>query len=186
MQQRLSIHALVCKAWAAAAAKVTESIDLTVRVHTPNINGLQPWLNQHAGQLASLCLNQQCYPSLELQLPCADLTQLLTLQLNQVYVKLPPALDPAAEPAAAAGASNASSGAGSSTDAGTKPNTPLLPALQLLELRGCKLDTVADMLQLAYSTALTSLKLQDVDFAASDWRSLFQAGFQDRLNAGMA
>lgn len=66
---------------------------------------------------------------------------------------------------AAATGSGTNNSAEAGGDAGAASSQTLLPAMQQLELRRCELDTLGVLLQLAQSTALTSLQLQYLDIA---------------------
>lgn len=142
----------------AAATRVTDSIELTSKQRI-KLSSLQPWLHQHAEQLTTLHLDQEKYKPTKLYLPCGKLTKLQALRLNTLHVKLLPA--------------------SSSSSSSKGRNRPLLPALQQLELCRCQLDTLEGLLQLARSTALTSLQLHCLDIADS------QGDADDRkLNTG--
>lgn len=53
-QQRLTHCALVCRAWASAAAVATIHVERELTASTQS--AIQDWLQQHAGQLLSLQL----------------------------------------------------------------------------------------------------------------------------------
>mgnify|MGYP001811122859 CR=1 FL=1 len=184
-QQRLSQCVLVCQHFAAAAVLATGSISICSRrsccnssckqrVHLPKskVPALQAWIGQHAGQLVniSFCGKQQ------LQLPCADLLQLTSLELDGQMLLLQ---DTGSTSTHAAGSSSTCAArvllrsgrkkkvAGPARQhlapvAGQRNSTPmqqLLPKLQQLDLSECKLRSVQPLLQLSRLTSLTSLNL---------------------------
>ena len=178
-QQRLSQCVLVCQHFAAAAVLATGSISICSRrsccnssckqrVHLPKskVPALQAWIGQHAGQLVniSFCGKQQ------LQLPCADLLQLTSLELDGQMLLLQ---DTASTSTGAAGMLLRSGRKKTAADParlraapavgqhGSNPTPQLLPKLQRLELSRCELSSVQPLLQLSRLTSLTSLNLGD-------------------------
>lgn len=97
--QRLRSCALVCKAWALAAAAATRSVTLIGSAATDvALKGLEAWLEQHSSNLSSLEVEVElphgphndwaslsacsCSVTTQFQLPCAALVQLTSLSLG--------------------------------------------------------------------------------------------------------
>jgi hypothetical protein len=188
-QQRLSQCALVCQHFAAAAAIATNSISIcnrrrcygsscTGRHRLPDskLPALQAWTQQHAGQLVSIsfCGKHQ------LQLPCADLLQLTSLELAGQMLLLQDSVNMHAADSTSTGAAGMLLRSGRTKSVtgparqrpasaeGQRSNTvmqQLLPKLQRLELSECKLGGEQQLQQLSTLTSLTSLKLGSMTLA---------------------
>jgi hypothetical protein len=183
-QQRLQQCALVCKAWASAAALATIHIQQTFPAEGHSIPALERWLQQHARQLESLQLthSSRSPESLDeftdeelslrvwntkhsLQLPWAKLSKLQHLQLDRFKLTLPGEGD-SSSISLGAGASSSSSSSSSSCGQDTYYPAPLLlPRLQQLQLSKVELVSSSSLLQLAGVPGLTSLKLLDNSFS---------------------
>lgn len=162
---RLGTCAGVCKAWAAAAVRVTSSLQFAMQGDegVQRFPQLQSWLIQSDQQLTSLQISQRDdrvagFGWLRdigigtLQLPCCNLGQLQELSLEYLRLEL---VDGAAGAGAAsawlpsssgtAGAAAAAPNASTAHGAGVAyPMTrPLLPALQRLRLHHCYLHCMA-------------------------------------------
>jgi hypothetical protein len=164
-QQRLQQCALVCKAWASAAALATAHVEQKFKPDQ-DISAFEGWLQQHAGQFESLQLsNGRWGEKHDLQLPWAKLAQLQHLQLEGFNIKLPGEEESSGStPSAGAGPSSSSSGEGTHT-----PAPLLLPCLQHLQLSGVELSSISSLLQLAGAAQLTSLRTNDISFAQFDY-----------------
>jgi hypothetical protein len=166
-QQRLQQCALVCKAWASAAAVATVHVEQKYKP-AQTIPAIGSWLRQHAAQLESLQLSyrgRQRQP----QLPWAKLAKLQRLQLWGFALSLPGERD--------------SSGSGSSGEDTRSPAPLLLPSLQHLELVGVELISVSSLLQLAASApGLTSLKIDHISFAQVQFDSGALNPFTDGID----
>ena len=79
---RLSRAALVCKAWAAAAAAATTVITLK-RVNAATAAGLSSWLQQHGrGAVEAIRVPTNRNDLVQIQLPCDGLAKLCILHLH--------------------------------------------------------------------------------------------------------
>jgi len=90
LKQRMSSCALVCTAWASAAAAATTTVTLSKHSCTPEkVAALHSWVCQHAQQLASVQVAQHM-PDRRHPFPlrCAQLKKLHTLQLHMCNVAL--------------------------------------------------------------------------------------------------
>jgi len=149
LTERLIVCALVSKAWADAAARVSVRIDHAVPLE--NFPALVPWLEQHAHRLCSL------QPPLEsgcgmLQLPLLQLpTSLQSLDcLHLQHLNL--ALQ-------APQHSTAADGSIAAADL-----VALLPQLRELKLNRCKVDSLDSILSLTQARSITRLELCSVSF----------------------
>jgi hypothetical protein len=151
-QQRLQPCALVCKAWASAAALATAHVELK-RTRGQTISAFNSWLQQHAGQLESLQLSYVQGvedEQLGLQLPLGKLAKLQRLELEGFKILLPGECD---------------SSSSTEEDAPTSA-APLLPnSLQHLQLYSVQFISISSLLKLAGVPGLTSLKTKDISFA---------------------
>lgn len=159
LQQRMQSCAVVCSTWAAAAAMATTKIDLQL---TPaKVPALHAWLGsgQRAQQLVSFALQRPYgWRETQMQLACAGLVQLTSLELDGIAPLLPCA-GMARAPRAAMRSSNSSSGADVSS-AG-------LPKLVRLRLRALQLASTTALLQLSSLARLTQLGLSSVSLPSS-------------------
>jgi hypothetical protein len=156
-QQRLQQCALVCKAWASAAALATVHVERHLK-EGQTFRGFHSWLDKYAGQLVSLQLTYSHWRKhLVLQLPLfARFTKLQWLELEGFKLLLP--------------------GEGDSISIirrGRDYVPPLLlPSLQHLQLTRVHLVSSSSLLQLAAEApGLTSLKTSDSSFGQPAYRS---------------
>lgn len=185
-QHRLSQCALVCQHFAAAAAIATSSISICSRrccyystcterdcIPSSKLPLLQAWVEQHAGQLTSIsyCGKHQ------LQLPCAGLLQLVSLELEGQMLLQEDSASTSTH--AAGGTSTGAAGmllrSGKKKSVGQCSSTPmqqLLPKLQRLELSRCELSSVQPLEQLSRLTSLTSLNLGSLTLAIPTGQSV--------------
>jgi hypothetical protein len=165
-QQRLQHCALVCKAWASAAALATVNVEQTFKAEGQAILAFKSWLQKHAGHLESLQLSYSAVcEKLELQLPWAQLAKLQRLQLQGFELSLPGEEDSSISSGSTA---CAAAGASSTSNLGEGTHGPahlLLPCLQQLQLFKVQLVSTSSLLQLAGVPGLTSLKTKEVSFA---------------------
>lgn len=156
-QQRLQHCALVSSTWASAAYLATDSISL--KDAPAQLPSLQSWLKQHAQQLVSLQVQQDpSTDSAQLQLPCADLPSLQSLQLSGVVpcLQLPGVQDVSGSPACV------------STEASCNVSTALcrlsmpLPRLASVSLACCDCSN-STIQQLSSIASITSLELSSID-----------------------
>jgi hypothetical protein len=134
---RLASCARVCKSWAEAAAAATIRVYASYGRHEC-VSALEPWLEQHAGQLVSLTVQVSCFNSAApFHLPFFKLQQLSRLDLQGVKVLENPAAD--------SGSSNTGA-------------APGLGKLRELKLHRCKFSHDA-LLQLAQLSAVTKFEL---------------------------
>jgi hypothetical protein len=164
LQQLLTSCALVCRAWAAAAATFTTEIDVLFKRSNHCVQ-LQDWLAQHGCVLVALTAQHSpCAQSISThpwRLPVLQLMQLHSLNLSRVKAQL-----------SAQGASTCSStrcslgssgglthtGASSSSSAGRAAAAAIgLPQLQELALCDCDLNLQL-MSQLLSATTPTKLR----------------------------
>lgn len=85
-QHRLNAR-LVCSGWAAAASAATEEICID-SLPAAKLPPLQLWLQKHGGHLKHLYLRAPTGECSQLQLPCAALTSLSSLQVHNVKLQL--------------------------------------------------------------------------------------------------
>lgn len=157
-QQRLSQCALVCRRWAAAATAVTTAATVSI-VHKnlceTKLTALNLWIAQHGTQASSLDLRWCCYPPPDgpLQLPCAGLPHLASLNLAslQVDLQLP---DPQQQTSSVSG----NAGSSSSSKSG-RVAASVLPALRELQLSECSFTSSAALMQLPQLPCVTRLSL---------------------------
>jgi hypothetical protein len=148
-QQRLQQCALVCKAWASAAAVATIHVQQQLKPGQATL-AFESWLQKYAGQLESLelsCSGWNTQPQLRL----CKLAKLQRLQLQGFEVLLPRPEE------------------GSSAGAGTNSPAPLLPSLQHLELSSVQLVSSSSLLQLAAVAGLTSLRSRGMRIAQAEF-----------------
>jgi len=178
LRERLSC-ALVCKAWAAAAALTTADLEAELG-SCIRWEHLQEWLHQHAAQVSSIRFNHHGQHSQLLQLPCSRLTKLRGLFVNSMTIRLQelpggPSIEltdedcssfssscaissavTAADPAAHADSSAANS-VSSAAAAGSRACC-ILPQLQHLEIFSCSI-ALDHLLQLSRATSMTRLDI---------------------------
>lgn len=175
LRERLGC-ALVCKAWAAAAALTTADLEAELG-SCIRWEHVQEWLHQHAAQVSSIRFNHHGQHSQVLQLPCSRLAKLQKLFVNSMTIRLQElpggpsieltdedcstfstscAVSSAAEPAAQAD-SNPADRIGSAAAAGSGACC-ILPELQHLEIFSCSI-ALDHLLQLSRATSLTRLDI---------------------------
>jgi len=169
LQQRLRDCALVCQAWAAAAAMATTSIsssDLTAE----QLPLLQAWIEQHGQGLVSLELGVSQRQA-ELQLPCPKQVQLTRLHLT------------ACEPCLQLPISSSSCMVGPTPDMGPCASTTVyagqgvllpMPRLQSVKIAACVLSSPTTLLQLRSLMSITELRLVDIKLNPSCGQPLQQ------------
>jgi hypothetical protein len=163
-QQRLTQAALVCRAWAPAAAQATVHVQHNLQPDLDAVAALESWLAVHAGQLLSLKLTwprgQTDHPHSKLQLPLDKLAKLQHLQLEGFNLQLP---GEGAIPGSSPGAGSEDSSSGDSSSGGSSHAAqPTLSSLQHLELSRCRLASVSSLLQITRAPQLTNLKLEAI------------------------
>lgn len=147
--------ALVGRAWKDAALQVTTELEASITPSTAA--GLQTCVQQHGKQLVSMRVTRThgyVGPAPRLDLPWTSLSRLQVLILKHVSL---PEVTTSTDMKLDDGSSNSRSRRSSRS---IRP-TPLLPNLQQLELKSCSMPSVDTFMQLAASTALTSLKAYD-------------------------
>jgi hypothetical protein len=135
-RKRLTSCASVCKSWAEAAAAATIKLDASF-ARRRRVSALEPWLEQHAGQLVSLKVRARYYKAAPFHLPFFKLQQLSRLDLEGVKVLQNPAAD--------SGSSNTGA-------------APGLGKLREVKLHRCKFSHDA-LLQLAQLSAVTKFEV---------------------------
>lgn len=164
MEQRLGQCALVCQLWAVAAAQATTSIECCITSSTRE--SLEAWLEQHATHLVSLKLTScpiKDFDMPELQLPClAKLSGLQHLSAFRCTLQF-------------AGASQQQSddpdiipNSSSSMELDGLPlaSPPLMPHVQELHLRSCRLPSIYSVVDLlAAAPNLTTVVVNCCAFA---------------------
>jgi hypothetical protein len=172
-EQRLQHCASVCTHWKAAGV----SIEI-LRLKNNKLPALQSWITQHAQQLVSIHATHRSSSTEELQLPCADLQQLTSINLSGQFLLLPdnPASPstPASAPTQAAAVTPAPTGelllrASSSSSASAQQL--LLPKLRELKVSFCSVASTHLFLQLSRLTSLTKLGLSHVSIC--DYRQQY-------------
>jgi hypothetical protein len=116
----------------------------------------------------------------QLQLPCADLQQLTSINLSGLFLLLPDGLTSSSTPASAQAAAVTPATAGAAgelllhaTSAGRASASTqqlLLPTLRELKLRSCSASSTQLFLQLSRLTSLTKLDLDNVRICADENR----------------
>lgn len=157
-QPRLTQCALVCRAWASAAAVGTVHVERELTASTKST--FQAWLDQHAGQLLSLQLSAVKMlrgpqpPQRSLRLPWNKFKQLQQLKISYLDLQLP-------GEAAAVSVDQLTLTASDSVDhaAAELP----LSRLQHLDLFEVQLASTSSLLQLTHAPQLTSLTLDCVE-----------------------
>jgi hypothetical protein len=156
-QQRLTQCALVCRAWASAAALGTVHVE-KFKLTADAVPALQAWLQQHADQLLTIQLSTDMFapgPERSLQLPLNRFKQLQRLDLTRFELKLP---------------GEGEEGAGQQLrrlglTASDSHAEAVLPSLQHFRLTGVQLASTSSLLQLTHAPQLTSLSLDSIEVA---------------------
>ena len=164
LQQRLSVCAMVCRAWAAAAVTVTTNIDILFKRSNRCVH-LQDWLAKRGGVVVALTAQHSpCAQSISthpLRLPVLQLMQLRSLNLSRVKAQL------SAQGSSACSSTRSlrSSGglthtrASSSSSAGSAAAAAAIGLPQLQELALCDCDLNLQLMsQLLSATTLTKLR----------------------------
>jgi hypothetical protein len=180
-QQRLSQCAVVCSAWALAAAQATVHV-VCEELQPDAVPALQAWIAMHAAQLLSLKLAVADYDKHTLQLPLNKLTKLQSLQLKGIILQLPgKGAIPGTSPGP--GSSNSSSGGSCSGHAAAGP---VLSSLQLLELDQVELADISSLMQLTKAPQLSSLKFKGLQLLEPAYPSQSFNGSSDTLISRVA
>jgi hypothetical protein len=171
-RERLGHCALVCTHWKAAANLATVSIGCHLRDY--KLPALQSWIGQHATHLISIQVENHSEVR-QLQLPCADLQQLTSINLSGLFLLLPDGLTSSSTPASAQAAAVTPATAGAAGELllhATSASTQqlLLPTLRELKLRSCSASSTQLFLQLSRLTSLTKLDLDNVRICADENR----------------
>lgn len=150
--------AAVSKAWAAAAASGTVSIECH-SLSEPKRAALEAWLQRHGKQLTALSATKtaengrsgQALSQTQLLLPCAELMQLTSLDLTGLQPSLNSRLVPRffGDPAASS----------------QRTAESRLPKLRELRLSGCTFSNPFSIAQLTQLSGLTKLALNHVILA---------------------
>jgi hypothetical protein len=182
LKERLSACALVCPAFASAAALSTTHLEILLPLQ--NVASFESWTQHHAEQCVSLKIGPKDHAhGCSLQLPWEQLTRLQVLDISAVHLQLPGTEDDTyslqSEEEEAGGtdqhpgtSTNISSGSkqlqaqeppAAATDQHTSTSSPrpLLPCLQKLRLFNCGPLWPAGLLQLTRGCKLVSLQLSD-------------------------
>lgn len=154
---------LVGQLWAAAAVLANTHVEVSL-LDQAACQGLQDWLQQHAGRLRRLAADAQEVYRARTQLPWEQLPQLVSLRLRSLKVDLPPASIHSTHnerDAALASAISSSSDTLLSVPAAAAAAAGFLPALQRLELVNCQLP-LDIFQQLSTVSSITSLTIRDL------------------------
>ena len=162
-QHRLTVAAIVCKAWATAAAHAT--VHVQQALSKPTAKAFQRWLATNSAHLVSLQLTFQDPAAdikpLLLQLPCNSLANLQRLYLSKISLQV------------LMGHSTSSAGRdsvqhSSSITCRCMQAGPLLPSLREVTLSSCHLASPEALVQLvSHAPGLTQLVVY-----WPTWRSL--------------
>jgi hypothetical protein len=161
-QQRLGQCAMVCSAWALAAARATVHV-VCEELQPDAVPALQSWLSKHAAQLLGLELYMNWRHQCVLQLPVDRLTKLQSLRLQSFKLQLPGGEgSPRTHPAA--GSSDISSRGSAHAAVGQE-----LSSLLHLELVDVQLPNISSLLQVTNAPQLTSLRLDGIDLTEPEF-----------------
>jgi hypothetical protein len=152
-QQRLQQCALVCKAWASAAALATIHVQQKLKPGQAT-SAFESWLQKYAGQPESLelsCSDWNTQPQLRL----CSLAKLQRLRLQGLKLLLP----------------GQEEGSDACACVGTNCPAPLLPSLQHLELSSVHLASSSSLVQLAAGAqGLTSFRTRGITIGQVEFR----------------
>jgi len=168
LTERLTACALVCKAWADAAASLSVHVEHQVRPEY--LSAFIPWLEQHGHRLCSLQL-QSSY-GLSEQLPLLQLPPSLQ-RLDCLHLKKLSLALPAPQHSTAAGGSLAAA----RTASGAAGAVALLPRLRELKLQSCSVDALDSIVRLTAASSITRLELGCVRFLDLAGDTLYSAGW---------
>jgi hypothetical protein len=174
LKERLTRCALVCRAWAAAAAAAPAVLEVRLQ-DKKHCQQLQDWVGKHAGVLAGLTVDLWREDAFDwvaplLQLPLPKFLQLHSLHLGSIKVQLAVQGVVTRSSAKRQRGSSLTGASSSASSVSTVGDCIVLPQLQQLRLGGCHL-TVQLAAQLLSATTLTHLNWGAVHlYSSSNWR----------------